>query len=368
MIDSQEPSRWQHSGASPRMTSPILNVFMYHRVLPAPSPDGVSEARFRQQLLYLREHYEVLDAARLADFLDGRGSFTGPCAAITFDDGWLDNWLVATPVLQELKVPAILAVVSGYVHAGPVRRDPGCGAAAMPCAEAFRVARENGDPTAFLSRDELKAMLDTGLWDLQAHGHSHTQTPYRVRPARPHGSAHHHHHHDDAGPSPEELAAALEWASDLACRRRTVDPEKLARLLRPACACCQGAPAAAAGQVMWLTETPERFAARVREDLSACRGLLADLTGRPPEMLFWPWGHYSSEAQAIAAECGFRFTFSVEKGLVRPGAATGVLPRLGVSENWAKFRRNAWVFRHPLAARLHRLVSPSPSGRRVNRG
>ena len=60
------------------MTQSILNVFMYHRVLPEAAGNVVSAGIFRRQLEYLRARYHMLDIHALLDFLRGKKFPAGP--------------------------------------------------------------------------------------------------------------------------------------------------------------------------------------------------------------------------------------------------------------------------------------------------
>jgi peptidoglycan/xylan/chitin deacetylase (PgdA/CDA1 family) len=238
------------------MKRSLLNVFMYHRVLPQASGNAVSADTFRRQLDYLLARYKILAFHELLAYLRGKGSLDDSCAAITFDDGWRDNWTVASPILAEKKVPALLALSTDFL---------------------------NDKSRTYLSRSEVEAMAESGNWSIQAHGRRHTP----------------------------------------------------------------------------LTDPVE-----TRQSLDECRRVILEITGRPPEFLFWPWGIYSRPALDVAREAGFAFTFSTEKGSICPGTKDYVLPRIGVSEKWGKFRRNVMTFRHPALAAVHSWISPSPSGLR----
>ena len=56
--------------------------------------------------------------------------------ALSFDDGWADNWLYATPVLKERKLRAVLAMSAGYLHDGEVRQSEAPEILALSMAEA----------------------------------------------------------------------------------------------------------------------------------------------------------------------------------------------------------------------------------------
>ena len=107
------PQRW-HRG------TPQLWVLMYHRILPA--DDGRSAAEepgmcvtpevFAMHLAQLRRYFTPM---RLADWVAKcRQGETLPAraCAVTFDDGWRDNFEYALPLLAQAQVPATLFAVA----------------------------------------------------------------------------------------------------------------------------------------------------------------------------------------------------------------------------------------------------------------
>lgn len=108
-------------------------ILMYHHVCPqnavptdAMPLEGwrycISPEDFRGQLLRLRRL--GWDFVSLADYIKGltERPDTRKVAAITFDDGWLDNFVYAVPILQELDVEATIFVVSGEMCGVPWKR------------------------------------------------------------------------------------------------------------------------------------------------------------------------------------------------------------------------------------------------------
>lgn len=101
----------------------MLTMLMYHRILPQEHPEAVSVPMFRRQLDYLQRHYQILAPEEVLDYVHGRlRDAPRPYAALSFDDGWLDNWLFATEILKARGLRATLAMSAGYLYEGAVRK------------------------------------------------------------------------------------------------------------------------------------------------------------------------------------------------------------------------------------------------------
>ncbi|MCS6288438.1 MAG: polysaccharide deacetylase family protein [Nitrospira sp.] len=101
-----------------------MAVLMYHRVLakdevtryPVQSGMYVLDTVFAQQMSFVNSHFTVLSLQELLD-LWGRGEWNDQAryCVITFDDGWLDNYRHAYPVLKQLRMPATIFLPTDYV-------------------------------------------------------------------------------------------------------------------------------------------------------------------------------------------------------------------------------------------------------------
>jgi peptidoglycan/xylan/chitin deacetylase (PgdA/CDA1 family) len=91
-----------------------VNILAYHRVAADISKAEVeayyglvvSTATFRRHCELLAASYNVVPLAETFDYLNGSKISDKPLAAITFDDGYLDFYEEAFPVLRELGLPA----------------------------------------------------------------------------------------------------------------------------------------------------------------------------------------------------------------------------------------------------------------------
>jgi len=92
-------------------------ILMYHRVVNLPDypyPIVVSLERFRQHIQYVRDSCYPISLIDFACALEQR-SLPKRAVAITFDDGYGDNYRYAYPILEEFDVPATIFVASNYV-------------------------------------------------------------------------------------------------------------------------------------------------------------------------------------------------------------------------------------------------------------
>ncbi|KJR40001.1 polysaccharide deacetylase [Candidatus Magnetoovum chiemensis] len=94
---------------------------------------------------------------------------------ITFDDGWLDNWIFAYPVLKKYGLKAVLFIITGQISESLKRKryDEGF-KGTMPSHSKCKEFVEKGEnESVMLSWQELKEMEDAGVIDVQSHTHRH---------------------------------------------------------------------------------------------------------------------------------------------------------------------------------------------------
>lgn len=100
------------------MKPPFL---LYHKI-DLPTPDvrirGAYTAprRFARQISYLlKKGFSFYTASELIDIYKTRGEFPALSAAITFDDGWKDNYTNAFPILKKFGVKATVFLVPSCI-------------------------------------------------------------------------------------------------------------------------------------------------------------------------------------------------------------------------------------------------------------
>lgn len=100
-----------------------LLVLAYHRVLPRSHPDlaivrpgmFVHDETFATHIQVLKQRYDVMDLTEWLALVRTGEPVPNRACAITFDDGWRDNFDHAFPILQAAQVPATIFLVSDFI-------------------------------------------------------------------------------------------------------------------------------------------------------------------------------------------------------------------------------------------------------------
>lgn len=94
-------------------------ILAYHRISPLtndPQLLAIEPRRFEEQIRALMDHFEIV---ALDDLLVGSNVKDAPNAprlAITFDDGYADNYRTAAPILRRLGLPATFFITVGQLE------------------------------------------------------------------------------------------------------------------------------------------------------------------------------------------------------------------------------------------------------------
>lgn len=98
-----------------------FQVLAYHKVSPDRHPffEPVHPDVFDQQMHFLSRCYRVMPLAELME-RNRRGEVPHRAVAITFDDGYRDNYDYAFPILKKYRLPATIFVTTGVIETGKI--------------------------------------------------------------------------------------------------------------------------------------------------------------------------------------------------------------------------------------------------------
>jgi CelD/BcsL family acetyltransferase involved in cellulose biosynthesis/peptidoglycan/xylan/chitin deacetylase (PgdA/CDA1 family) len=100
-----------------RRERPVVQIFQYHRVNDDADPffGGLAVDSFGAQMQHIARNFPIvsLDQVAAKNLPGGHHYY----AAITFDDGYRDNFVCAFPILKQLGIPATIFLATGFVDA-----------------------------------------------------------------------------------------------------------------------------------------------------------------------------------------------------------------------------------------------------------
>src|SRR3989304_984073 len=98
-------------------------VVLYHGVTGNTSPKRIENYRgkhvrkdaFSYQITWLKRHFEIVPLRSIEDCVQRRRYPDRSLCAITFDDGYRNNYTNAFPVLKRMGVPATIFLTTGFI-------------------------------------------------------------------------------------------------------------------------------------------------------------------------------------------------------------------------------------------------------------
>lgn len=268
---------------------------------------------------------------------------------LTFDDGYLDNYVHAEPILREYGHQGVVFTVNDLLDKRDVLRPARDEAALDQEGRDFLraldsrspVRRDSGykvSPIVFCSWREAAAMRQRGVMDVAPHSMRHDRVIVSLsfsKLYRPHDR---YSFFDVAPQSVVWGMPRFPLKYGLAHRGYQPTPE-LTELVRrlvpqdPALAreflAKKKNHAAVVKEIrklpqLGVLESEERYRARLAEEFAACRKEYEERLGGAPISFCWPWGGYTPTALEEGRKAGFRVFFTTRRGVNFYGNADAV--------------------------------------------
>ena len=134
-----------------------IPILMYHGLTNKSSQVNnyfIPVSTFESDLKYLKENgYTALTMSELINFVcdkEGKKSLPDKPVILTFDDGYCNNYRLATPLLKKYKMKAVISVIGSS------------------CEEASK-AEYRSESYCNITWEQLAEMHKSGLWEIQNH-------------------------------------------------------------------------------------------------------------------------------------------------------------------------------------------------------
>jgi peptidoglycan/xylan/chitin deacetylase (PgdA/CDA1 family) len=274
-----------------------LAVLAYHRVGDRaaaafdPWVFTSDQQQLEDQIQYFQKRHRIIGLEEALAIASGRERLRGTAILLTFDDGYLDNYSVALPVLTSRKAEAVFFLVSGFMigEASPwwdrvawLVRTARQRCFSLPTCEGPRTVDLRDRPP----EEAISTVLDL----------------YKQCPP------------DVAAQFVEGLESVDRDAGQPPPDRQLLGPDE-AKLL-----CAAGM---SVGAHTHSHPILARLAAeRQSEEMGQCRTILEGVIGTPVDVLAYPVGgpgDFDQVTQQLARDCGYRAAFSCHGGVNLPG-------------------------------------------------
>lgn len=133
-----------------------LYILMYHGFTQngTESEYVINAQKLEDDIIYLKnEGYRFIDVHDLLCFLNGKNKLPQKNVMLTFDDGYMNNYTYAFPILKKHNVKAVISPIGYYV-------------------EVYSQNHDNNPAYAQLSCKEIKEMYQSGLCEFQNHSYN----------------------------------------------------------------------------------------------------------------------------------------------------------------------------------------------------
>lgn len=319
-----------------------------------------------------RHQYKTLRLKEYQDFITKGSREWNRAVLLTFDDGFLDNWLFAYPLLKKYGMNGVVWVSTEYlVRDDCVRSDP-------QDARRAPLAPSSKEGLGYLSIGELKRMLADGVFEVGSHCTTHDRVPTSGRIDDFHSAETTHYWHvlrahpeikprwlaedwrayeANGAPiyesglatcsrmfvaDPREREWAVQWYSKHVVGGYPMASEAWKRALMSSVAQRREDGAWSPGRY----ESDEELLTRLKREIRGSKETLEDWLGVTVEYLCWPGGGSCPVGVRLAAEAGYLAT-TVKSSANQPGSDSRFIDRVTLPV-WTSKSRSGWVFKSAL--------------------
>lgn len=149
-------------------------VLMYHHIN---NHKGdmitVTPEIFEKQMRYLHKSgYKTLTTWELLSYINGDLLLKEKAVLITFDDGWLDNYIYAYPILKKYGINAAIFIVANWIDEASEKK-PSDHEHIPTHEESVLLIKQHQGSKVVLNWDLIREMENSGLVEFYSHTQNH---------------------------------------------------------------------------------------------------------------------------------------------------------------------------------------------------
>lgn len=138
-----------------------IPVLLYHGITEESDRFSLTLETFKDQMFAMkRDGHETITLKELEDFMGGRGELPRKSFLLTFDDGRIDSYVQADPLLKALDYTAVMFVATDASLPPPERKKS----------------------TYYISADDIEDMIGSKRWEIGSHAIQDTKGYVIVAP------------------------------------------------------------------------------------------------------------------------------------------------------------------------------------------
>ncbi len=347
-------------------------VLCYHRISPKDDGEAMPLDVFYWQMKFIKRFFNPLTA-------DDLNEEKSKGVVITFDDGYVDNFIYAYPVLKKLGLKAVLFLATSRINKHTILRktlfdywDGKINFDELFIPSGMDKANEeflkNGTSSEFLSYEEIYNMKD--VFSIQSHTHFHVR---------------HFCSHKLIGFYNPSLKIKHSWSLPYALEEeklfyglpifpmRSVVSSRRFFVKDEVKRVAAGFAEDVSLKNNWQRElrevmnnfsslghyeTEEKRIKRTEEELSKSKKIIESSFNSRVNHLSWPFGEYDDIAVRLAKKTGYKFCYTTEKGCFSSHSNPLFVPRIHPHKKKLIFARQLITYSSSLFTRINKKIKP----------
>jgi len=285
-------------------------VLTYHRVIAddklalSHSSPGIIVHKdvFEQHFTVIKRYLKPLSIEQFQEYFSARKPLPNRSCLLTFDDGWLDNYETALPILLKHRVPAVIFLPFNYVSSKQMFWQE-----ELMLRLSYLLSTDNREDHRFvkelaaLEHNPRSEQLRDYVSALKSKSNPEINAILQLVRGRCHDNV-----------MPDHYDRYMSWEQILEMQRKgisfgshTLSHRILTNVSRDECS----------------------------RELNDSKALLEAALGMPVETIAYPNGDHSEQVDALTEQAGYTLGFTTEPGYVSSDTNAFTIPRINIHNN-----------------------------------